>query len=266
MGRVCWRWPTGVTGSTGRRSSGHRELLAGGAPYLTTEPVLTEVANALARPPLRAARDTSGSWRRWRLEAGPDVHRLRAVVSLRREHEVLDVQELARGRAIPPADDLRRLGLARVQALPDEGRNDMRGLRVIAFARAVQVHRQEVDPVEAVRPGAILGARPAPAPSQGGLPGVGSSARLGAHHPHHSPRRTPQGTPPQAALLSRASSVEVVRSCLGWSPVHPVVLAAVTLRLPRLHLPLTTIPTSLIYKYMNTQLEGGARWRPSRSA
>jgi len=33
----------------------HRELLAGGAHYLTTEPVLTEVANALARPPLRQA-------------------------------------------------------------------------------------------------------------------------------------------------------------------------------------------------------------------
>src|SRR5207247_6464421 len=72
------------------------------------------------------------------LPAGGEVHALRALEPLGGEHEagreVLDVEEVARGRAVAPDDEL---GL--VEALADGGRDDVRDRRIEAVARAVGV-------------------------------------------------------------------------------------------------------------------------------
>ncbi len=86
------------------------------------------------------------------LVAAAEVDRLGAVVPLCGEQEslgaVVDVQELARRRSVAPEHDSRRR--SRLDHLPDQGRNDVRGLEVEVVARPVQVHRQEVDRVRAV--------------------------------------------------------------------------------------------------------------------
>src|SRR5262249_7608118 len=88
------------------------------------------------------------------LEPRPDIHGLRPVVALARERDrlgsVLDEQELARGLARSPDNHLVQTGLARLDALADQGRDDMRRTRIEVVAGAIEVHRQEKDGVESV--------------------------------------------------------------------------------------------------------------------
>src|SRR5262249_13218916 len=71
------------------------------------------------------------------LFARPQVHGLGSVVALRGEHEavdtIVDVQELARWRAVAPEGDLVR----RLEHLPDQRRNHVRRAEVRVSIRAV---------------------------------------------------------------------------------------------------------------------------------
>src|SRR4029450_6737006 len=66
------------------------------------------------------------------LDAGAEVDGLRLVVALRGEPDplggVLDVEELARRRAVAPEHDLALAALARLEHLADQGRDHVRGL------------------------------------------------------------------------------------------------------------------------------------------
>ena len=89
------------------------------------------------------------------LDAAAQVDRLARVVALGRQHDalggVLDVEELARRRAVAPQHDLaRRRARARVDELADHRRDDVRRLQVEVVARAVEVHREQHDAVHAV--------------------------------------------------------------------------------------------------------------------
>ena len=82
--------------------------------------------------------------------ADAEVDRLGAVVALGREDDalggVVDVEELARGAAgAPDLDVVASPRLARVDALLDQGRDDVRARRVEVVARAVEVDRDQVD-------------------------------------------------------------------------------------------------------------------------
>ncbi len=84
------------------------------------------------------------------LGAGAEVDRIGAVVAIGGKcqplHAVLDVEELAGGRAVPPEHD----PVAAVDHLPDQIRDDVRCLQVEVVARAVEVRGQQEDRVEAV--------------------------------------------------------------------------------------------------------------------
>ncbi len=88
------------------------------------------------------------------LVAGAEVHRVCAVVLLRRQRQalgaILDVQELPRRRAVTPEHDRLVAALAGLEHLPDQGRDHMRALEVEVVARPVEVHRQQVDRVQPV--------------------------------------------------------------------------------------------------------------------
>jgi hypothetical protein len=88
------------------------------------------------------------------LLAGAEVDRLVAVVPERCEHDplgaVVDVEELACGRAVAPEDDLRLTALLCLDHLPDQRRDHVRRLEVEVVSRAVEVDRQQVDRVDAV--------------------------------------------------------------------------------------------------------------------
>ena len=77
-----------------------------------------------------------------------------AVVALGGEHDrrraVLDVQELARRRAVAPADDLGHATILRLETLSQERRNHMGRSRMEVVPWAIQVHRQQVNRIEAV--------------------------------------------------------------------------------------------------------------------
>ena len=98
----------------------------------------------------RHARDELGEVADRDLLAGAEVHRLGRVVAIRREHEpldaVVDVEELARRRAVAPEHDL----LRRVDHLADQIRDHVRVRRVEAVARPVEIRRQQEDRVEPV--------------------------------------------------------------------------------------------------------------------
>ena len=88
------------------------------------------------------------------VRSGADVDKGLAVVLLHEEQtrfgEVVDVEELAAGRARAPAGHGRVAVHLRLVELADEGRNDVAVLQVIIVARTVQVGRHgrdEVGPV-----------------------------------------------------------------------------------------------------------------------
>ncbi len=90
---------------------------------------------------------------RSRIEISSPVPRLtgsRAVVALGGESErldaVVDVEELARRRAVAPEHDL----VATVEHLPDQVRDHVRVRRVEVVARPVEVRRQQIDGAEPV--------------------------------------------------------------------------------------------------------------------
>ena len=103
--------------------------------------------------------------------AGAEVHGLRAVVALRGEDDplgrVVDVEELAGRRARPPDLDVVRPGSRGLHALPDQRRDDVRTRRIEVVARPVEVHREQVDRVEAV----LLRGTPGPGPAASSWPG-----------------------------------------------------------------------------------------------
>lgn len=115
-------------------------------------------------------------------------------------------------------------------------------------ARAVQVHRQEVDPVEAVLLPVGLGLDEQHLLRQA----VGRVGLLGV-------------AAPQVVLAERDGGelrVDADRpdTATDFSMLvcRPYSMSSVPIiRLSSSRFPLTTIPTSLIYKYMKTQLEGG---------
>ena len=88
------------------------------------------------------------------LLAAAQVDRVAGVVTLGREHDalgrVLDVEELARRRAVAPQHHLAVTALARADELADHGRDDVRRLQIEVVARPVQVHREQHDAVHAV--------------------------------------------------------------------------------------------------------------------
>lgn len=88
------------------------------------------------------------------LHARPQVHRIGFVVALRRQDDalggILGVQELSRGQTVAPDLDVggvRRLG---VHALLDQRRNDVARARVKGVSRAIKVHGQQVDRIDAI--------------------------------------------------------------------------------------------------------------------
>ena len=126
------------------------------------------------------------------LAAGAEVDRLGIVVALGREHDalgrVLDVEELARRRAGAPDLDVVGTRLPRVDALLDERRDDVRRRGVEVVAGSVEVHRDEVDDVEAV----LL--RDTPGPGRGASSWPGRTAR--SSPPGSRSRGRPPGTAP----------------------------------------------------------------------
>ena len=88
------------------------------------------------------------------LDAAAQVDRIAGVVSLGRQHDalgrVLDVEELARRRAVAPQHDLAVAPVARADELADHRRNHVRRVQIEVVARPVQVHRKQHDAVEAV--------------------------------------------------------------------------------------------------------------------
>ena len=83
-----------------------------------------------------------------------EVDRLGAVVPFSRQDDpircIVDVQELARRRARSPHLDLVVATFARLDALLDQGRDDVRACGIEVVARPIQVHRDQVDDVEPV--------------------------------------------------------------------------------------------------------------------
>jgi nitroimidazol reductase NimA-like FMN-containing flavoprotein (pyridoxamine 5'-phosphate oxidase superfamily) len=88
------------------------------------------------------------------LAARAEVHRLGRVVALRRQHDalggVVDVEEVARRRARAPGLDHALAALDRLDALPDQRGDHVRGARIEVVAGAVQIGGQERDRVQAV--------------------------------------------------------------------------------------------------------------------
>jgi hypothetical protein len=77
-----------------------------------------------------------------------------------------------------------------------------------------------------------VGARPLPAPSTDPFPPVPASTPVGVCPAGAHSHRTSDRPPPAPSILRRAAYLEVLRSCARWPQVHPVILAAVCLRLP----------------------------------
>src|ERR1051325_9558201 len=84
---------------------------------------------------------------------GP-TFRVCALISLGRRAaplgRLLDVENLARRRAVAPQHNLAVAAVARLDELADHGRDDVARLQVEVVARAVEIHRQQEDAVEAV--------------------------------------------------------------------------------------------------------------------
>src|ERR1051325_11698263 len=126
-----WRGEGAGPASLERRGGAKAEA-ALGAPGVEQPPRLTA---RLGRVPDDAARvadgagDDAGEIADADLVAGADVHRLRALVSLRREHDslgrIFDVEKLARRRAVAPQHHLAVAAVARLDELADHGRNDV---------------------------------------------------------------------------------------------------------------------------------------------
>ncbi len=121
-----------------------------------------------------------------------EVDRLGAVVALGGEDDplggVVDVQELARGRAGAPDLDVVGARVAGVDALLDQGGDDVRAGRVEVVAGAVEVDRDQVDDVEAV----LL--RGTPGPGRAASSWRGRTAR--SSPPGSRSRGRPRGTAP----------------------------------------------------------------------
>ena len=107
------------------------------------------------RPRSRRARTMISTRSRiGQLPVGAEVDRLAAVVALGGQHDalggVVDVEELAAGRARAPHLDVVGAGLLGVDALLDEGRDDVGDRRVELVAGAVEVGGHQVDGALAV--------------------------------------------------------------------------------------------------------------------
>src|ERR1022692_1342179 len=82
------------------------------------------------------------------------IHRVGLVITLRCKDDafgrVLDIEKLARGRAVAPEDDFVVAFLDCLHALPDQRRYDMGGFWIEVVALPVEVDRQEEDGVHAI--------------------------------------------------------------------------------------------------------------------
>src|SRR5438552_17808487 len=79
------------------------------------------------------------------LDPAADVHRLRTVIQLRCSYDslrgVLNVEKLARRRAVSPERHRFRAARPRLVEFPDHRRDDVARLQIEVVARSVQIHR-----------------------------------------------------------------------------------------------------------------------------